>query len=137
MLGHLHKTGGNVVCKVCGREIAGKDTAFYITGFGNICRTCGLQQVSCDSCGSAVKRMTVTVLRGRTLCLSCYHVEREKGEKRILKEKNADSIQEALRLAAEDIPDGFRLIGLRLKPSSTRTWVVEYEREDVFISRCS
>ncbi|MEM4287343.1 MAG: hypothetical protein QXV97_00860 [Candidatus Caldarchaeum sp.] len=137
MLGHLQKAEDNVVCRVCGREISGKDMSFYVTGFGNVCRTCGLQQVVCEGCGSNVKRMTVTVLRGRTLCLSCYRTEREKGEKRILKEKNAGSIQEALRLAADDTPDGFRLIGLRLKPSSTKTWVAEYEREDVFISRCS
>nr|BAJ46785.1 hypothetical protein HGMM_F22F09C35 [Candidatus Caldarchaeum subterraneum] len=81
--------------------------------------------------------MTVTVLRGRTLCLNCYRVEREKGEKRIFKEHSANSVEEAFAAALENSPEGYVFVGIRLKPSSKQVWVAEYEREDIFLSRCS
>ncbi len=137
VLGHLQKPGEKNVCKVCGKEAARGETLHYITGFGNVCRTCGLQRIVCDSCGMTVQRITVTVLRGRTLCLTCYRSEREKGEKRILKERLAGSIQDALNMSLTDMPENFRLVGLRLKPGSTTVWVAEYEREDIYLSRCS
>jgi hypothetical protein len=66
MLGHLQKAGEGVECKVCGKKMD-KAEAHYVTGYGYVCRKCGLVPVSCDRCGSMVRRLTTTVLRGR-----CY-----------------------------------------------------------------
>ncbi|MCS7129384.1 MAG: hypothetical protein NZ919_01915 [Candidatus Caldarchaeum sp.] len=137
MLGHLQKTGGKTVCKVCGAEPKPNETFHHVTGFGDVCRSCGLQQVVCDGCGSPVRRLTSTVLRGRTLCLPCYRAEREKGDKRIIKERSAESVEEALAASLAEAPEGYRLVGLRLRPSSTKIWMAEYEREDIYLSRCS
>ncbi|MDJ0273263.1 MAG: hypothetical protein QXN23_01110 [Candidatus Caldarchaeum sp.] len=137
MLGHLGKRAENIVCRVCGAVAEKPDSHHYVTGFGYVCRRCGLQPVVCDGCGAKVRRMTVTVLRGRTLCLNCYRVEREKGEKRIFKEHSANSVEEAFAAALENSPEGYVFVGIRLKPSSKQVWVAEYEREDIFLSRCS
>jgi len=81
--------------------------------------------------------MTITVLRGRKLCLKCYREEREKGEKRIVKEVIAQDPASLLNSIMANTPEGFRFIGARLKPSSKNTWQIEYEREDIFEMRCS
>jgi recombinational DNA repair protein (RecF pathway) len=136
MLGHLQKAGEGVECKVCGKKMDNAE-AHYVTGYGYVCRKCGLVPVSCDRCGSMVRRLTTTVLRGRMLCLNCYSVERESGEKRVSRELSAENVENALQLALKGSPEGFILIGLRLKPSSTTLWIAEYEREDIFGMRCS
>ncbi|MDW8084432.1 MAG: hypothetical protein RMI49_04465 [Candidatus Caldarchaeum sp.] len=137
MLGHQTRRTEKIVCRVCGKESDRAEAFHYITGFGYVCRQCALQPVICDVCGNRVRRMTVTVLRGKTLCLTCYRTEREKGDKRLMKELVAESIEEAVKASAANTPEGFVLVGVRLKPSSKQTWMAEYEREDIFISRCS
>ncbi|MEM1943375.1 MAG: hypothetical protein QXO30_07635 [Candidatus Caldarchaeum sp.] len=137
MLGHFQKTGEKTVCRACGAESKPGETFHYVAGYGAVCRKCGLQMVVCDKCGSSVRRFTSTVLRGKTLCLVCYRAERESGEKRVVKERIADSIEQALASSIAETPEGYRLVGLRLKPSSTKTWMAEYEREDIYLSRCS
>lgn len=137
MLGHQSKRVEKLVCRVCGTEVDRPEAIHYVTGFGNVCRNCAMQPVFCDLCGAKIRRMTVTVLRGKTLCLTCYKTEREKGDKRLLKEHVAGSIAEAVQASIADTPNGYVLVGLRLKHSSKQTWVAEYEREDIFISRCS
>lgn len=81
--------------------------------------------------------MTTTVLRGRSLCLKCYKDFREMGEKRAVREVQASDASEAVRLALDNGPEGFRLVGLRLKASSKAVWQAEYERDDIFMMRCS
>jgi len=137
MLGHLAKHEEGVTCKVCGRASGRGEQFHYVTGFGYVCHRCGIEPVECDSCRAKVRRMTVTVLRGRSLCLNCYRTERETGEKRAVKEVQAVEIGDAIRIALENRPEGFRLIGLRLKTSSKATWQAEYEREDIYEMRCS
>ncbi|MCS7110234.1 MAG: hypothetical protein NZ956_02035 [Candidatus Caldarchaeum sp.] len=137
MLGHQHKKSEKARCRVCGKESEKPEAFHYITGFGYVCRDCGIQQVVCDSCGSQVRRMTVTVLRGKTLCLVCYRTEREKGDKRLMKELVAESIDDAVKMSMSNTPEGYVLVGLRLKHSSKQTWTAEYEREDIYLSRCS
>ncbi len=137
MPGHLSKTSDKIECKVCGKILATSDPAHYITGFGTICMPCSRKYVKCENCGSDVRLMTITVLRGRKLCLLCYKQEREKGEKRIVKEVNASSLDDLIQVILANTPDGFRFIGVRLKPSSKNTWQIEYEREDIFEMRCS
>ncbi|MEM2985826.1 MAG: hypothetical protein QXZ71_02085 [Candidatus Caldarchaeum sp.] len=137
MLGHLGKRAENIVCRVSSPPPDKPHTHHYLTGFLYLCKTSRLQPVVCDGCGAKVRRMTVTVLRGRTLCLNCYRVEREKGEKRIFKEHSANSVEEAFAAALENSPEGYVFVGIRLKPSSKQVWVAEYEREDIFLSRCS
>ncbi|MEM1948465.1 MAG: hypothetical protein QXY84_02975 [Candidatus Caldarchaeum sp.] len=137
MLGHQPKRVEKIVCKVCGAETDRPEAFFLVTGLGYVCRTCGLQPVSCDVCGARIRRMTVTVFRGKIHCLACYRIEREKGEKRLTKEYLAESIEEAVRTSLAEAPEGYVLVGLKLKHSSKKTWIAEYEREDIFISRCS
>ncbi|GBC68900.1 hypothetical protein HRbin01_00588 [archaeon HR01] len=137
MLGHLSKPEAGASCRVCGKEMRKGEQFHYITGFGYVCHSCGIQGVECDSCGAKVRRMTLTVLRGRSLCLTCYRRERETGEKRAMREIKSADIQSALGMALESAPEGFKLIGLRLKTSSKDMWQAEYEREDIFEMRCS
>ncbi len=122
---------------VCRREGRPGEQFHYVTGLGAVCMRCGLELVECSSCGKRVKRITITVLRGRALCLTCYKAERERGEKRILKEVVADSLEALMKKVAESTPEGFRFVGVRLKTSSKTTWQAEYEREDIFEMRCS
>lgn len=137
MLGHQSRRVEKIVCKVCGAEADKPESYQYVTGFGHVCRTCGLQPVLCDICGAKIRRMTVTVFRGKTHCLTCYRTEREKGDKRLTKEFLADSIEEAVRASLANVTEGYVLVGVKLKHSSKQTWIAEYEREDIFISRCS
>jgi len=137
MLGHLTKHEGGATCKICGRVAQSGEQFHYITGLGEVCHRCGLDPVVCDLCGARVRRMTLTVLRGKSLCLNCYKKERESGEKRAVREVQAPDIGEALKIALENSPKGFRLIGLRLKTSSKASWQAEYEREDIYQMRCS
>jgi len=136
MLGHLQKVGEDIGCKVCGKRLE-KEEAHYVTGYGYVCRKCGLKPVSCAGCGATVRLLTTTVLRGRMLCLQCYTVEREAGEKRVRREWSAENVEKAFELALRERPEGFVLIGLRLKQGSTTLWVADYEREDIFSMRCS
>ncbi|MEM1945290.1 MAG: hypothetical protein QXX57_06090, partial [Nitrososphaerota archaeon] len=138
MLGHLSsRHGEDAVCRVCGRESSAGEPFQYITGFGYVCQGCGLQPVVCDSCATKVRRLTITVLRGRGLCLKCYREERERGEKRMVREVGASNPAEAMKVALETCPEGFTLVGLRLRTSSKATWQAEYERDDIFGMRCS
>jgi len=134
---HFQRTVEEIPCKSCGKMINKGQQFFYITGLGAVCRECGLKSIACDRCGRIVKMMTITVLRGRKLCVSCYAYERAHGEKRIVKEFVADSIGDALTESLKQAPEGYRLIGIRLKPGTTKTWTAEYEREDIFMTRCS
>lgn len=137
MPGHLSKSVDKAECKVCGKPIAGNTPSYYITGFGTVCMPCSSKHVKCDGCGSDVRLMTITVLRGRKLCLLCYKNERERGEKRVVKEVIASNLDVLIEEILANMPEGFKFVGVRLKPSSKNTWQVEYEREDIFEMRCS
>jgi len=137
MLRHLSRAEEHPVCKVCGRELRAGEQSHQVTGLGTVCGRCGLQSVECESCGRATKRITVTVLRGRSLCLNCYAAERKAGEKRRFKTIVSDDYESLIKIALAMAPEGFRFIGLRIKPSSKNTWQAEYEREDIFEMRCS
>ncbi|MCS7142632.1 MAG: hypothetical protein NZ920_02380 [Aigarchaeota archaeon] len=136
MLPHAlsHEASGK--CVVCKAEIHG--VSHRVVGLGTVCMRCGLEPVECDSCGSKVKRMTLTYLRGRPLCLICYGRERERSAKRTSVSIDGFGLgpEGILRAAMEKMPPGYVLVGLRLNPNSKTSWVAEYEREDVYSMRC-
>lgn len=136
MLPHHLAEQGREKCVVCGREASGG--AHRVVGLGVVCMSCGLEPVKCDSCGRSTRRVTITVLRGRALCLSCYGKERERGAKRASKTiDGTEGVGAVLERALREAPEGYVLIGLRLNHNSKASWIAEYEREDVFMMRCS
>ena len=136
MLPHHLATKPSDRCVVCGKETR---TAHSVVGLGSVCMDCGREIVTCSSCGSEARRMTMTFLRGRALCLLCYSRERSRGAKRVSKTIDGSSLsapqvaQQALQLA----PEGYVLVALKLNQNSKTTWTAEYEREDLFMMRCS
>lgn len=131
--------GAQAKCAVCGRESRPGENFHNVTGLGRVCMTCGLESVTCESCGTKTKRVTITRTRGKLLCLRCYSRERETGEKRISRTFDEGEIDpsQALKLAVDRAPAGYTLVLLRLQPSSKRIWTADYERKDIFEMRCS
>lgn len=135
MLPHAlsHEVAGK--CVVCNAEVKGP--SYRVVGLGTICMRCGLEPIGCASCGTKVKRMTVTYFKGRPLCLICYAREREATAKRLSKNIEGSDVEEVVRVAIKERPEGYLLVGVRLAQNSKRSWIAEYEREDVFSMRCS
>lgn len=136
-LSHLSKdVGEGGTCVVCGYKAKPGDILHQVVGLGKVCIKCGNMKITCESCGTLVRRITTTRFRGRNLCLSCYKQEREATGKRIIKEIMGDE-REIIAKALEQAPTGYRFVGLRLKPNAKKSWNVEYELEDIYNMRCA
>ena len=110
-----------------------------VVGVGRVCLVDGMGMVSCEACGTEVKRVTSAILQGRTLCLTDYMQEVEKYRKHIVQSfDEADQpAVEILQRAYNDAPNGYTLLAVRRGRNSTHAWEAEYEKTEVFQMRCS
>ena len=110
-----------------------------VVGVGRVCLGCGMQKVKCDACGSEVKRLTSSVLQGRTLCLADHMKEVEKFRQHIVVsfDEDAEPAPSILAKALGGAPAGYTLLAVRRGRNSTHLWEAEYEKTEVFQMRCS
>lgn len=101
--------------------------------------SCGMKKVKCELCGAEVKLLTSSRLQGKTLCLSDYMKEIERYRRNVLVDFDEDkeSISVILTRAQKEVPDGYTLIAVRRARNSTHMWEAEYEKTELFLSRCS
>jgi hypothetical protein len=101
--------------------------------------SCGMRSVKCELCGNEVKLLTSSRLQGRTLCLADYMREIEKFRKNILATYDEDNepAQSILTRALSEAPEGYILLAVRRARNSTHVWEAEYEKTEIFLSRCS
>lgn len=135
---HL-STKGPANCAVCGSTEAQPGTYPFVVGVGRICMSCGMKKVKCELCGAEVKLLTSSRLQGKTLCLSDYMKEIERYRRNVLVDFDEDkeSISVILTRAQKEVPDGYTLIAVRRARNSTHMWEAEYEKTELFLSRCS
>ena len=134
---HLSKTPAK--CALCGASEAQPGTFPLIIGVGRVCMRCGMKSVKCELCGSEVKLLTSSRLQGRTLCLGDYMKEIEKFRRNILSTFDEDNEPVAMILsrAQNEVPEGYVLLAVRRARNSTHLWEAEYEKAELFQSRCS
>jgi hypothetical protein len=98
-----------------------------------------MEKVTCDVCGSEVKRLTSSRFQGRNLCLKDHMKEVEKYKQHIVKtfDEDNESIQEILRKSLADAPEGYSLVTVRRARNSMHVWEAEYEKSEILQSRCS
>jgi hypothetical protein len=126
-------------CAVCGAVEAQAGTFPLIIGVGRVCMGCGMKGVRCELCGNEVKLLTSSRLQGRTLCLSDYMKEIEKFRKNILVTYDEDDepVPTIFSRAHGEAPGGYTLLAVRRARNSTHVWEAEYEKTEIFQSRCS
>ena len=101
--------------------------------------SCGMRSVKCELCGNEVKLLTSSRLQGKTLCLADYMKEIEKFRKNILATFDEDNepVATILSRAQSEAPEGYVLLAVRRARNSTHVWEAEYEKTELFQSRCS
>lgn len=126
-------------CAVCGTLEPEPGTFPFIVGVGRICMSCGMKKVKCALCGSEVKLLTSSRLQGKTLCLADYMKEIEKFRKNLIVTYDEDQEPAAsiLTRAHAEAPEGYTLLAVRRGRNSTHVWEAEYEKTEIFQSRCS
>ena len=126
-------------CAICGNEEPTPGTYPMVIGVGRICMNCAMQKVRCEVCGDEVKRLTSSRFQGRTLCLKDHMKEVEKYKQHIV--KTYDEENEVLSAIIEKVfheqPEGYTLVTFRRGRNSTHVWEAEYEKTEIFQSRCS
>ena len=110
-----------------------------VVGVGRICMSCGMKKVKCDLCGTEVKLLTSSKLQGKTLCLSDYMKEIEKFRKNLIVAFDEDNepVESIFSRARNESPNGYTLLAVRRGRNSTHLWEAEYEKTELFQSRCS
>jgi hypothetical protein len=100
---------------------------------------CGMKSVKCELCGNEVKLLTSSRLQGRTLCLADYMKEIEKFRKNILVnfDEESEPMSTILSRAQSETPGGYTLLAVRRARNSTHVWEAEYEKTEIFQSKCS
>jgi len=110
-----------------------------VAGVGRVCLEDGMKRVKCEVCGNEVKLLTSSKLQGKTLCLSDYLKEIEKYRQHIL--LNFDEEKEPalsiLTRAYNGAPSGYVLLAIRRSRNSTHLWEAEYEKSEIFQTKCS
>lgn len=108
-------------------------------GIGRICMSCGMKKVKCDLCGIEVKLLTSSKLQGKTLCLSDYMKEIEKYRRNIVVafDEEKEPVDVIFARAQREAPGGYTLLAVRRGRNSTHLWEAEYEKTELFQSRCS
>lgn len=126
-------------CAVCGTQEAEPGTFPFVVGVGRICMSCGMKNVKCELCGSEVKLLTSSRLQGKSLCLADYMKEIEKFRKNIVAtfDEDDDPLAAIFSRAEDEAPAGYTLLALRRARNSTHVWEAEYEKTELFQSKCS
>jgi hypothetical protein len=136
-LQHLSKEPAK--CSLCGAVEATAGTFPLVVGVGRVCLNCGMQPVKCAACGQEVKLITSSRFQGRTLCLADHMKEIEKYRQHIVKtfDEAAEPVATIFAKASADGPEGYTLLALRRARNSTHVWEAEYEKTEIFQTRCS
>src|SRR5271169_4957377 len=110
-----HSTGKIMKCAMCGKEESTPGTFPMVIGVGRICLSCGMEKVKCEVCGDGVKRLTSSRFQGRNLCLKDHMKEVEKYRQHIVKnfDEDRNPLDEILKLAVTEQPEGYTLLALR------------------------
>lgn len=126
-------------CAICGSEELTPGTYPMVIGVGRICMNCAMQKVRCEVCGDEVKRLTSSRFQGRTLCLKDHMKEVEKYKQHIVKtyDEENEPLTAILEKVMNEQPEGYTLVTLRRGRNSTHVWEAEYEKTEIFQSRCS
>jgi len=126
-------------CAICGREEGTPGTYPMVIGVGRICMSCGMEKVRCEVCGEEVKRLTSSKFQGRVLCLRDHMKEIEKYRQHVVRTYDEDNepLQVILQRVTTEQPEGYTLLGLKRGRNSTHVWEAEYEKTEIFQSRCS
>ena len=126
-------------CSLCGSVESQPGTFPLVVGVGRVCMACGMKKVKCQICGADVKLLTSARLQGSAMCLSDYMKEIEKFRKNLLAtfDEDKDSVEVIFSRARREAPEGYTLIAVRRGRNSTHLWEAEYEKTELFQSKCS
>jgi len=126
-------------CAVCGALESELGTFPFVVGVGRICMGCGMKKVKCELCGTEVKLLTSSRLQGRTLCLTDYVKEIEKYRKNVLVafDEEDEPVGTIFLRAQRETPPGYTLLAVRRGRNSTHLWEAEYEKTEIFQSKCN
>lgn len=126
-------------CAICDRKEDTPGSYPLVIGVGRVCMSCGMEKVRCDVCGDEVKRLTSSRFQGKTLCLKDHMKEIEKYRQHIIRnyDEERDPMQAIFKKAMEEAPEGYTLLALRRARNSTHAWEAEYEKTEIFQSKCS
>jgi hypothetical protein len=126
-------------CAVCGKPEETAGSYPLVIGVGRICMSCGMEKVRCEVCGDEVKRLTSSRFQGRILCLKDHMKEIEKYRQHIIRnyDEERDDVQTIFHKAVDEQPEGYTLLALRRARNSTHAWEAEYEKTEIFMTKCS
>jgi hypothetical protein len=124
---------------MCGAVESQPGSFPLVVGVGRVCLNDGMTRVRCEACGTEVKLITSSRLQGKTLCLSDYMKEVEKFRQHIVQTYDEDSepVSRILERAYGEAPQGYTLLAVRRGRNSTHVWEAEYEKTEIFETRCS
>ena len=110
-----------------------------VAGVGRVCLEDGMKRVKCEVCGNEVKLLTSSKLQGKTLCLSDYLKEIEKYRQHIVLnfDEDKEPALSILTRAYNEAPSGYVLLAIRRSRNSTHLWEAEYEKSEIFQTKCS
>jgi len=110
-----------------------------VAGVGRVCLDDGMRKVKCEACGNEVKLLTSSKLQGKTLCLADYLKEIEKYRQHIVVNFDEDNepAMSILARAYQESPSGYVLLAVRRGRNSTHLWEAEYEKSEIFQTKCS
>ena len=110
-----------------------------VVGVGRVCLDDGMKKVKCEVCGAEVRLLTSSRIQGKTLCLADHMKEVEKYRQHIVLSFDEDT-EPALAILArayDGAPSGYTLLAVRRGRNSTHLWEAEYEKTEIFQTRCS
>jgi len=98
----------------------------------------GMKKVKCDACGAEVRLLTSSRLQGKTLCLADHLKEVEKYRQHIILnfDEDVEPAPSIIARAYTGAPAGYTLLAVRRGRNSTHLWEAEYEKTEIFQSRC-
>ncbi len=126
-------------CAICGKTEEQVGTFPMVVGLGRVCLADGMKTVKCEACGDEVKLITSSRIQGKTLCLKDHMKELEKYRQHIVVtfDEDAEPVASILDKAYRDGPQGYTLLTIRRGRNSTHVWEAEYEKTEIFQTRCS
>ena len=98
-----------------------------------------MKKVKCELCGAEVRLITSSRIQGRTLCLADHVKEIERFKQHLTAnfDEDEEPAQSILSRAYRESPEGYTLLAVRRGRNSTHLWEAEYEKTEVFQTRCS